>query len=82
MGFSGVIDVIWLLIWGLFWNNEKYYPKGYWENTIHSFVLVLSIINLLIKVSLGVSVVTFLDCYFSSGPSPSQRRSRFFSKGS
>ena len=56
MGFSGVVDVLWLLIWGFFWNDTDYYPKGYWENTIHSFVLVLSIINLLIKVSLGVSV--------------------------
>ena len=51
MGFSGIIDILWILIWGIFWNDKKYYPDGYWENTIHSFVLVLSIINFIIKVS-------------------------------
>ena len=51
MGFSGIIDILWVLIWGIFWNDKKYYPEGYWENTIHSFVLILSIFNFLLKVS-------------------------------
>ena len=75
MGFSGVVDVLWLLIWGMFWNNSDYYPKGYWENTIHHFVLALSIINLLIKVSLGISLISavysnlnhFIDCCIGHG---------------
>jgi len=50
MAFSAIIDILWILIWGIFWNNVKYYPKGYWENTIHSFVLVLSIVNFILKV--------------------------------
>ena len=50
MIFSGLIDLLWIGIWGMFWNNEKYYPKGYWENTIHSFVLILSCLNFALKV--------------------------------
>ena len=52
MAFSFIIDILWLLIWGSFWNNKKYYPAGYWENTIHTFVLILSFVGLCIKVSL------------------------------
>jgi hypothetical protein len=50
MVFTGLIDIIWILTWGIFWNNSEYYPKGYWENGIHSFVIMFSIINFMIKV--------------------------------
>ena len=46
-----LIDIIWILIWGIFWNDKKYYPNGYWENTIHSFVLWLSALNICVKVN-------------------------------
>jgi len=39
-----------MLTWGIFWNNTEYYPKGYWENGIHSFVFWFSLINFVIKV--------------------------------
>ena len=65
MVFSVIVDIIWLLVWGVFWWDETYFPADHWENGIHSFVWWLSCINLLIKVDPVTKVVNVIR----SGPS-------------
>ena len=51
---SFLVDCTWIILWGNFWRDKTYFPKGYWENTIHSVVLGFSALNILLKVKLIV----------------------------
>mmetsp|Transcript_31485 Transcript_31485/g.28667 ORF Transcript_31485/g.28667 Transcript_31485/m.28667 type:complete len:141 (+) Transcript_31485:64-486(+) len=44
-----ITDFIWILYWGPFWGSDKF-EDGYWENGVHTLVVVLSTINIFIKV--------------------------------
>ena len=48
--FTMIIDLVWLIYWGSFWNSKEFTP-GYWENGVHTFTIILSSINLFLKVT-------------------------------
>lgn len=47
--FSWIIDFVWLVYWGPFWNSSTF--NNNWAQGIQTFVLVLSVINFILKVS-------------------------------
>ena len=57
IAFTFITDILWLFLWAIFWFwDKRYFPKGFWENGLHIFCVVCSGVNLLIKVSLGLSL--------------------------
>lgn len=62
--YSWIIDFVWLVYWGPFWNSSTFSHN--WADGIQTFVLVLSVINFILKVytiiyiKLGTIVVCIL----------------------
>jgi len=46
---TAFFDVCWLLYWTPFYDSSAF-VEGYWENGLHSMVIILSWINLGLKV--------------------------------
>lgn len=46
--FSFLIDFVWLIYWGTYWNSDI--MQNDWAKGVHTFVLVISIINFILKV--------------------------------
>ena len=58
------MDVSWLTIWGgIFWRDKKYFPDGYWANTIHKLVSIISAVNIILKVRTSFAS-HFIDCHY------------------
>lgn len=45
--FSAIIDLVWLIYWGAFWGDDAFNKA--WNSGLHTFVIVMSIINFIIK---------------------------------
>jgi len=56
--FSAIIDLVWLIYWGAFWGNEEF--KRSWDSGLHTFVIVMSSINLALKVVI-IGLIFFTD---------------------
>lgn len=46
--FSLLIDIIWTIYWSAYWNQDVF--SSAWSNGIHTFIIVLSIIIIILKV--------------------------------
>jgi len=46
---TAFFDVCWILYWTPFWESSAF-PSGYWENGLHTLTIILSWVNLGLKV--------------------------------
>ncbi|KAM3135870.1 hypothetical protein pb186bvf_011999 [Paramecium bursaria] len=59
--FSWIIDFVWLVYWGPFWNSNTF--SNNWADGIQTFVLVLSVINFILKIgTIGVCLLAEKEC--------------------
>ena len=45
---TGIVDIVWIFFWGDAWNKEN---SNTWINVLHHVVFILSIIELIAKIS-------------------------------
>ena len=45
---SLIVDLVWIIYWGCFWGEDAF--DNAWNSGLHTFVLLMSIINFVIKV--------------------------------
>ena len=55
--FSAIIDLIWLIYWGSFWGDDAF--DNAWNSGLHTFVIVMSVINFILKLGLLGMIAIF-----------------------
>ena len=57
--FSSIIDLVWLIYWGSFWGDDAF--DNAWNSGLHTFVIVMSVINFILKLGIIIAICLFDD---------------------